>query len=274
MDFVKKAAEIANDPIFGKEAMRNDNAKPDHVKFQNRKYPAVRQKSFVTNASVNGGSSQEDSVCVCCKESHKLTRCRVFTSYTLDERRAFVKRHALCFACLCKNHTSRYCPKKETCAKCNKSHPTAMHDDNYSLKQTFNRNTSITPASSDAGSGTTPAATAPIRLQSSATCVPGGTTSTVLHAILPVYILHNTDRRVLTYCFFDSGSDACFMTDELAELLGANGVATTLQLRTLHGATLSPSMIIHGLSVTDMSGKNPIMLPRVFTREEIPVDDV
>ena len=31
VDFVKKAAEIANDPIFGKEAMRNDNAKPDHV---------------------------------------------------------------------------------------------------------------------------------------------------------------------------------------------------------------------------------------------------
>jgi len=50
-------------------------------------------------------------------------------------------------------------------------------------------------------------------------------------------------------------------------------VATHLQLRTMHGSSVDPCMAIDNIVVSDTNGLNPIVLPRAFSRYDIPFGD-
>ena len=54
--------------------------------------------------------------------------------------------------------------------------------------------------------------------------------------------------------------------------MGVEGVTILLQLGTMHGQSQVQSMALSNLVVTDVEGKNPIELPRTYTREKIPAD--
>ncbi len=105
------------------------------------------------------------------------------------------------------------------------------------------------------------------------TCTATGVKDTVvLHAILPIQVYKkNSNKVVLTYAFYDNGSSGCFMTEDLYSLLQARGTETQLQLRTMHGSSSSSSTVVKDLVISSMDGGNPVELPKVFTREEIPV---
>ncbi len=75
---------------------------------------------------------------------------------------------------------------------------------------------------------------------------------------------------VETYAFYDSGSSGCFITDGMCDKLGATGVLTQLQLRTMHGSTCTESHVIKDLVVSAIDGTNPLTLPKAYT-QEIPI---
>ena len=52
----------------------------------------------------------------------------------------------------------------------------------------------------------------------------------------------------------------------------ATSTVTKIQLGTMHGQSLVDSAIVKDLVVTDFNGKNPVELPRAYTRQEIPAD--
>ena len=52
--------------------------------------------------------------------------------------------------------------------------------------------------------------------------------------------------------------------------MGVDGVTTLLQLGTMHGHSQVQSTALNDLVVTDLEDKNPIELPRTYTRETIP----
>ena len=52
----------------------------------------------------------------------------------------------------------------------------------------------------------------------------------------------------------------------------ATSTVTKIQLGTMHGQSLVDSAIVKDLVVTDLNGKNPVELPRAYTRQEIPAD--
>lgn len=96
----------------------------------------------------------------------------------------------------------------------------------------------------------------------------------VVHAIIPVKVKpKGSTETVTTYAFYDNGSGGCFLTENLREQLGVQGQRTKLQLGTMLGRNLVDSTIVDDLVVTDMKDSNPVEIPRLYTRTEIPVTD-
>ena len=62
------------------------------------------------------------------------------------------------------------------------------------------------------------------------------------------------------------------ITERLKTRLVATSTVMKIQLGTMHGQSLVDSAIVKDLVVTDLNGKNPVELPRAYTRQEIPAD--
>ena len=63
----------------------------------------------------------------------------------------------------------------------------------------------------------------------------------------------------------DTCSTGSFVIDDIATTLGVKGVNTQFMLKTVKGTKLHDSKVLNGLIVTDLKGKNPIQLPKIFT---------
>ena len=88
---------------------------------------------------------------------------------------------------------------------------------------------------------------------------------------LLLVITHRSSNAITTYAFYDNGSSGCFITDDLCDKLKALGVPTQLQLCTMHGSSCTDSQVVRDLVVTDINGQASVDLPKVYTRQEIPV---
>lgn len=134
--FVQSAADAANDPVFGKEAINKSNE--SSKKFDKRDSIQLKNKnsSFATNPTLihGAGSAKPIIVCPLCNSSHDLDDCQLFLKKTVEQRKEYLKQNKMCFACYEKNHISRGCLRKRKCKKCNKPHPSALHVDGFKLE--------------------------------------------------------------------------------------------------------------------------------------------
>lgn len=286
-EFVVSAAESANDPIFGVQALsgsqekRRDNGRRDHKKRPPP--PNQTSSSFATSvtppvssdAVKNGSRNNITKTCLFCNKAHDLDDCVEFLKKTMDERKSFLKERRLCFACYETDHVSKGCVKRRTCQKCKKRHPTAMHIDGFTLyKENTDNQAQITDAQAQTtGIPTVSVSNGRIDLSKTACSATNSRESVVLHAILPVRVKQKgSDESVITYAFFDNGSAGCFATESIRRQLGVEGVRTVLRLATMHGESQIESTVMDSLVVTSLNGDNPIELPRTYTRDEIPAD--
>lgn len=122
LDFLTKEADLACDPISSVQALRSvESGKPKHSRNQ-----TIQAKTLYTNVA------QSTISCIFCKRSgHVLSKCRKFIDKTVQDRVKFVHSEGLCFGCLQTGHHSRRCDNKSTCEKCQKRHPTCLHDDKF-----------------------------------------------------------------------------------------------------------------------------------------------
>ena len=67
----------------------------------------------------------------------------------------------------------------------------------------------------------------------------------------------------------DTFSTGSFVIDDIATTLGVKGVHTQLMVKTGNGTKLHDSKVLNGLIVTDLKGENPILLPKIFTKEDL-----
>ena len=278
VEFVEYAAETANDPVYGKEALSKAKHRTNGPTEENKKFPPSKSKveSFATNLDTvfksptsngTGSSSRNISTrkCPLCTKSHDLDDCNDYKRKSVEERRSFLAEKALCFACYGENHQSKRCTKKRTCKKCKKPHPTLLHIDGFSLPK----------ENSTAGQETTDN-DKPLKVNNARVDIPQDSNSEsniLLQTILPVTVTQKgIDKPVKTYAFYDNGSAGCFITEQLKIRLKAASTETKLQLGTMHGRTLVDSAIVKDLIVTDVNGQNPVELPRAYTRQEIPAE--
>ena len=71
----------------------------------------------------------ENTKCVICGSDHQVQDCEKFKRISLKEKADAVIKHGLCRGCLTSGHIRRSCRKRMKCEKCDRWHPTVLHDD-------------------------------------------------------------------------------------------------------------------------------------------------
>jgi hypothetical protein len=112
VNFLERESNIVNNPVFAPA----------------RSAPSQQPRKAHTHHTTSEAKSRE--VCTYCeREHHQINNCRKFGATTPAERRDFIMRKGICFGCLKLGHVAKNCPKKDTCAKCSKKHPTPLCPD-------------------------------------------------------------------------------------------------------------------------------------------------
>lgn len=141
--------------------------------------------------------------CIQCSQSHTLTECQAFKSYSVNDRWALVKRHQLCFGCLVSGHSLSTCQRKASCGidGCQRKHHRLLHSSTGSpvnqVEHVFN-----------------------CRLES----------QTTLFKVLPV-TLFGPRGKIEVYAMFDEGSSISLLNDSVATSLGLQGQTSLLSLQ-------------------------------------------
>ena len=257
VQFVQRASDAANDPVFGRAALAK--ASGSSIKSANSSNPV--KKTFAINLT--------ETQCLLCKNIHPLTTCTAFNQYSVKERHSFLKKSKLCFACFLPGHQSKSCTNKPTCSVCQKGHHTLLHMTNFQRKKKPVSDANDTNGLTEPISPSTRTNSSVPVLSNACKIVDN---AVVLHPIVPVRVRYGDKDSIITYAFFDSGSSACFVSDQLVHQLGIKGSRTVLDVRTLNGSSRSPCIAVSDLIMTDYNGNNPICLPKCYSQQEIPVD--
>ncbi len=152
------------------------------------------------------------------------------------------------------------CVNRQTCRKCNKYHPTILHIDGF---RHVDESSGCKALQSQPSAPSPPiilpwSKVSPVLLQLVTTL------KSSLGSFQSMCIRREAGK---TYCFYHNSSTGCFISEKLFNQLGARGVSTHLQLKTMHGAS---SVVVDNLVVTDVNEQNGVELPKVYTRGEIP----
>ena len=149
VNFVRKEAKKANDPIYGREVM---NSLTPAKQAQNEKSVTFsRQKKNFSTKTVepDSSSSQHSSgespkqkpiasvkTCIYCNgTSHALEECRNIMKLSLKGRYEVLKSKGLCFGCLKSGHLKSACQHKSYCTYCKRCHPSILHLDPRQSKE-------------------------------------------------------------------------------------------------------------------------------------------
>lgn len=69
-------------------------------------------------------------LCPACSAKHDLGDCKLFLSYTIEDRSKFLGRKRLCYGCydpITDKHNAKSCPHRRKCTICKGNHPTGLH---------------------------------------------------------------------------------------------------------------------------------------------------
>lgn len=149
---------------------------------------------------------------------------------------------------------------KRICAKCQRSHPTALHIDGFQLERKQNKVQPDTRRNS-----TTKVDNGCVNFRESQCAATNAAGN-------PSCKGKGRTESVETYSFYDNGSGGCFVTENLKKQLGIVGKETTLQLRTMHDENCVKSVIVNDLIVSEMQKNNPVDVNTAYTQNEIPVN--
>ena len=80
----------------------------------------------------------------------------------------------------------------------------------------------------------------------------------------------NPEKQIKVYALLDDASDTTFVTTQVQEKLGIEGVQTSLNLSTMLGREVLEVERIDGLIVQRLDGRVQVELPKAYARESIP----
>ena len=266
---VKCEAKRANDPTYGRMALSQDTkdgragGNTNSLPSGNRQYKAkgsfaASWKNEKPNDSTSDAQRKKDvpqaKSCMFCKEqSHFIDSCPKFLNVTIKDRVDFVKSNGMCFGCFKLGHRSKECRNKAKCSKCQRFHPTLLHNDDYVRNQN-NENTEPK---------TSAFASRKCNDASDGDCT---------MAIIPVKVkMSNSVLSVETYAFLDPGSSVTFCSDVLAQQIGASGKGRKITIDTMGVPHTMKTNVINGIEISDLSETNTIQLPSVYTKQSMPV---
>ncbi|KAK0138994.1 hypothetical protein N1851_024470 [Merluccius polli] len=202
--------------------------------------------------------------CLCCQdEAHGIVKCPTFAAKSIDDKRAFVYEHHLCFGCLRKGHITKECKRRHTCSTCGRRHPTCLHIEG-----------GIKP------NETTPRYPGVVREHINEETHKVNSHALTRHAsatssIVPVLVSSTAapEKEILTYALLDTQSDSTFILEDLAAELSVTRLSVQLKLSTMTAAnTVIASNTVSGLQVRGLHSEMHIKVKQAYTRDFIPVD--
>ena len=239
IQYVEDETILINDPMFSHDALFEQSKQQTDVKSKNK------LGSYGTKA---------DIICPMCECNHDLDMCPGFKKLNIFDRRKFLFKCRLCFACYGKTtegHSAKTCPNPRSCSMCKERHPTGLHG--YVKpkgKKDSLSNNCISNNSSSASFLTVSLCVVPVKLR---------------HANYPDKVIH-------TFALLDNGSQGSFVCEDIIKSIGASGVSTSLSLKTLHGERIQNCELIDGLYVSSVSSEDYVKLPRCYTQASFPVN--
>ena len=155
----------------------------------------------------------QGSSCESCQEDHRLYACSQFKGMCLADRHKFVKDKKICSNCFQSGHSSNACPLKFTCRECKMKHHTLLH---RSQKQLPDQRTSTKTYSSMNSTSN--------KMESTKQFTRGhfsadNEINTVLLSTSLVTIRNSSGDAIKLRALSDSGSQASFLTEEVAKAL-------------------------------------------------------
>ena len=272
--FIQRAAEIANDPVFGNTTSVREEAPRQNEQRHARRYGEQLQlRNTNVNMSAVANSSQDANShiqCPMCHAEHTLFRCDDFRRMKVDERLQFVRAKKLCDNCLRQGHKAAQCLKPTRCtvAGCARKHTKFLHI----LHAGPPRNGAV------AQSGGQPReqisqdgdASRPAEVQCGLTGA--GVGPRVSLPIVPVQVrVKGSEHTVRTCALLDSGSTNSFCSEELTELLGVKGETEAFTLTTLGRAGSMEEAQVVSLEISDINGERTFDMSKVYARRELPI---
>ena len=151
----------------------------------------------------------------CGNDTHKLLKCEQFHVLSVSDRNAFVKENRICMLCLNVGHFVRDCLSKYRCFTCHRRHSRSLcghdngghtvSDNNHRSLRTINQTEQVALSVSTSG---------------------------VFMPLVRVLV-----NGVLCVALLDSGSSRTFLTQDMAEKLGLEGVDVSFNLSRLNSIT-------------------------------------
>ncbi|XP_036325128.1 uncharacterized protein LOC118738311 [Rhagoletis pomonella] len=207
--------------------------------------------------------------CPLCMGEHKISTCKRFLQYNVDERWEYVKRNRLCFSCLRSGHSSRECRSKASCMidGCHRKHNKLLHESNKNAsrptseryeqqKNTITGREEPTQNRNQANDALLSCAATPRNEYK------------LLFRVLPV-VLYGSGRRVNTYAMLDEGSSVTMIDSSLIAELGVKDHQHMLSLQWYGGKTEQQPATVVNLQISG-TGKSK----RFNLRHVYPVPDL
>ncbi|XP_046564200.1 uncharacterized protein LOC124273030 [Haliotis rubra] len=273
VDFVRREAKKAVDPIYCKKALSYEQkSSPSLSRYRPGSIQQNKTRTFATNLtdSTQGTRSQDNNTvfrksddqrprslmtpCICCSSNnHELSSCREWEILSHDRRLHLMMTKGLCFRCFRCGHRGKQCEWKVKWSKCDGNHHTLLHINGHKSQAAI-KNVESRPTSA--------CASGPMGA--------GEVESTM--AIIPVRVrTRNTCKTVETCAFLDPGSSVSFCSEQLMDQLGCEGKQMKISLETMGKPHSMLTNLVCGLEVSNYTGGTFIELPRVYSKDEIPV---
>ena len=279
VDLVDQQARIAKHPVFLAEALLEADGgtsgrRQAHVVESGKKTLLATHISAPSQQSSTSDSADREvglSGCIMCSCLHDLDECRSYMDLSIENKKQFLVRKRLCFACygtISADHTARTCRCKRTCQICGNLHPTGLHDYNR-LPQP--RRQTQHDASNSTNSGNVDGAAVDAVLT---TCATDVYAESMTMSIVMVRLIHdgNPQHEVTVYAALDGMSSASFISGDVLSLLGAPGVPTDITIRTMSDVRSQSTVAVSNLSRSSRLGNDFISLPKVYKQDSLPLD--
>ncbi|XP_029166513.1 uncharacterized protein LOC114937263 [Nylanderia fulva] len=216
-----------------------------------------------TDVSSHSSSTREGSQCPLCKARHPLRSCDKFKTFSVEQRRDQARRSKACFNCLGHNHAAAACPSINRCRHCREKHHSLLHIGVIqSAAPTIpqDSNAAITSLEKSVHQAD---ATAVAALAST-------TNNTVLLATAMIKLISHSGRTVKVRALLDSGSEASFVSERVAQQLQLRRRRVNVTVSGLQGVTTG--RVTHAVSLmigSELSSTLRIAIPTALVMSKL-----
>ena len=262
------------------EKLNEENDKNDKGTFskagkRNRKDKSTRSFNNTIKEKEEKSGKINPKLCALCSKPHDLNECDEFMKKPLDDRKDFVREKGLCFGCLRPGHISSKCYERLTCKRCEKKHPSVLHDPNWKPKSKGERHRNKREPDKEGIDKTDNNRRDRVNNAFTECSITEAGDVPVNMGIVPVWIYHksNPDKKSEVYALLDNGSGGTFIKENTLRRLRIDGDDATLVLTTMHGTQEIVTKAVSGLVAVNYQQSNiRLELPRSYVRQQIPAD--